>query len=33
LAAEQRPGTLEFTALDERLSRAAVREGFPVLGI
>ena len=30
-AAEQRPSTLEFVCLDERLALAAVREGFPVV--
>jgi predicted nucleic acid-binding protein len=33
LAAEQRPATLEFTCLDERLSLAAEREGFPAIGL
>ena len=30
-AAEQRPATLEFVCLDERLTLAAQREGFPVV--
>lgn len=30
LAAERRPSTLEFVCLDERLSVAAQREGFPL---
>jgi predicted nucleic acid-binding protein len=30
-AAEQRPSTLEFVCLDDRLATAAEREGFPVL--
>ena len=29
--AERRPGTLGFLALDERLARAAEREGFPLV--
>jgi predicted nucleic acid-binding protein len=33
LAAEQRPSTLEFVCLDERLALAATREGFVVLGV
>lgn len=32
VAAESRPPTLPFVSLDARLSRAAQREGFPVLG-
>ena len=32
MAAEQRPKTLEFVCLDERLRLAAQREGFPVVG-
>ncbi|HET7293615.1 MAG TPA: PIN domain-containing protein [Vicinamibacteria bacterium] len=32
-AAEGRPPTLPFACLDERLSAAAEREGFPVLGV
>jgi hypothetical protein len=31
-AAETRPSSLDFVCLDERLSSAAEREGFPVLG-
>ena len=31
-AAEGRPATLAFVSLDERLSEAAEREGFPVIG-
>lgn len=31
-AAEGRPSSLPFVCLDERLSTAAEREGFPVLG-
>jgi len=31
-AAEGRPATLSFVCLDERLSAAAEREGFPVIG-
>lgn len=30
VAAEHRPSTLEFVCLDERLSEAAQREGFPL---
>ena len=30
-AAEQRPSTLSFVCLDERLATAAEREGFPVV--
>jgi predicted nucleic acid-binding protein len=32
VAAERRPPTLEFVTLDERLSLAAQKEGFPVIG-
>lgn len=32
VAAEQRPSTLEFICLDERLSLAAAREGFVIIG-
>jgi uncharacterized protein len=31
-AAEDRPATLAFVCLDERLAAAAEREGFPVVG-
>jgi uncharacterized protein len=31
-AAEHRPAALPFVTLDERLARAAEREGFPVIG-
>jgi len=31
LGAEQRPASLEIVTLDDRLARAAAREGFPVL--
>ncbi len=33
MAAENRPSTLEFVCLDDRLGGAARREGFPVLGL
>jgi predicted nucleic acid-binding protein len=32
VASEREPATLEFVSLDERLSEAASREGFPVIG-
>jgi predicted nucleic acid-binding protein len=32
VASEGRPSTLEIVSLDDRLSLAATREGFPVLG-
>lgn len=32
VASEGRPSTLEIVSLDDRLSLAAAREGFPVLG-
>ena len=32
VAAEHRPGSLEFVSLDERLAEAAEKEGFPILG-
>jgi predicted nucleic acid-binding protein len=31
VASEREPATLEFVSLDERLSEAASREGFPVI--
>lgn len=33
LGAERRPGTLPFVTLDERLKAAALREGFPLVGL
>lgn len=33
IAAEQRPATLAFVCLDDRLCRAAEKEGLPVLGL
>lgn len=33
LTAERRPPTLEFVSLDERLTEAARREGFAVVGV
>ena len=32
VAAEYRPGSLQFVSLDERLAEAAEKEGFPVYG-
>ena len=32
VASEREPATLEFVTLDERLSQAASREGFPIIG-
>ncbi|MDP9191010.1 MAG: hypothetical protein M3P06_04825 [Acidobacteriota bacterium] len=31
-AAEERPATLAFVCLDDRLAAAAEREGFPLIG-
>ena len=31
VASEREPATLEFVSLDERLTEAASREGFPVI--
>jgi len=33
VAADGEPETLELVTLDRRLAEAAVREGFPVLGV
>jgi predicted nucleic acid-binding protein len=32
-ASESEPGTLPFLTLDERLARAAAREGFPIVDV